>query len=248
MKINTLLDNRNIKRLSRVEDRIEQKYKAKDILCCLHSIHKFFDKEKESKYQLSENIKKDFQNIFEELNKNNEISNAEPLSQVHADRDTIHEIVERIGTAATLLFVDTQLVVNIEKFFSGLVLSYMTIFCSTKSRSRIDATEVFNDREIEYHKEFETLRNTWYAHTEDEAGRHELTYIVSEGNIKFKENIYQSQPEYYTTYYNKLYICTEKLVLYIENDIKKQISKLEQNLSEQEVNKLIDNYNQKNRE
>lgn len=227
-----------------LEDRIEQKYKALDILCCLKTIHECNPEDKNYQYQPDTNMEEMAQ-ICEQLNNNQEFCAKKQSRENYSDFDTLHEIKARLGTATTLFFINSQLVINMEKFFSGLLLSYMTIFDKNSKRLPVDSNLIFTKEEKEYHDSIHRLRDKWYAHTENRNGRHQLTYLVSENKIKFNENGIHKQPEYYVKSYKTLYLCTNKLYQYLTKDISERTYKLEQNLPKEDAAKLIEHYKER---
>ncbi|CAI3947732.1 unnamed protein product [Commensalibacter communis] len=243
------LSQQTRKKIKDIEDRVEQKYKAIDIKSCLITIDRFCDK-KDSHEELSENVTiEDWLVEYKAFKEKQGSCLEKPSDNFFTNRDKIHEIKQQFGTATTLFFVDTQLVVNIEKFFSGLLLSYMTIFDKNSKRLEVDSTLVFTETEDQKtHQSFHRLRDKWYAHTEINSKKNSLVYQILNDKIKFHEDKFHVQDEYFANNYKKLYSCTTKLLKYIENDICKRISKLEKNLPEKDKTILKEYYKTKETE
>ena len=92
------------------------------------------------------------------------IGKTEEMSQLDIDRNNIWDAVRRNGVAMVLSFIDVQIVANIEKFFAGLVVAYVTMF-NKGQRAALPADKIFaNDAGLKaLHTRFYDLRDKWYA-------------------------------------------------------------------------------------
>lgn len=201
-----------------VEDRIEQRYKAIDLILSLNVINGIVGKNPDELTDAQRQILEDGAPFMEELHR--AICKGEE-TQLDKDRRAIWDMVRRGGVAYVLTFVDSQIVTNIEKFFVGLVITYVAMFTSGR-REPLKVSDVFVEGSSEetLHQYFFNLRNTWYAHNTRPDGRHRLKYSVDQsGALIFDKNGEQITPEYHNTQFKNLFICVMHTMDFIEKDI-----------------------------
>ncbi|HYD70562.1 hypothetical protein [Azospirillum sp.] len=243
------LNKQQSHRIISIEDRIEQSWKAIDIMLSLNVINGISGSAPPPPMsQKSKQILQDMDASAKHLAEALGAGKAGAMSQFDIDRNNIWDAVRRNGIATVLSFIDVQLVTNIEKFFAGLVVSYITMF-NHGQRTALPADKIFaNKTDLkELHKRFYDLRNKWYAHTELEEGRHILKYRVDEeGKITIYKMGEQITPEYHLSESFNLFKCTGQVSLFIDKDLDEKISALMETLTVTQKDILVHHWNHEN--
>ncbi|WP_146255408.1 hypothetical protein [Azospirillum sp. TSA6c] len=243
------LSNEQKFKIKAIEDRIEQKWKTLDIILSLNVINGIAgpvtpppmpERSKELLEDIEENIKKLSQALG--------IGKTEEISQLDIDRKNIWDAVNRYGIAVVLTFIDSQIVTNIEKFFAGLVVAYITMFNSGQ-RAQLPANKIFaGDADLQaLHKRFYDLRDEWYAHVGRNDGRHNLKYRIDEsGKIFIDKSGEQITPEYHLSEFSNLFKCAIRVSSFIETDIDERVSDIMSSLDGNQKDILSEHWSREN--
>lgn len=224
------LDKKQKNKLKAIEDRIEQKWMAYTIIMSLNVIDSIISP------QPPPNIPPETLSELEDISK--ELAKALPVdimrkSPLDVIRENIWSAVNQIGVIGVLSFVDSQIVLNIEKFFSGLVVSYVAMF-NKGERAALPADKIFSKNEplkIK-HERLCDLRNKWYGHVELKNGRHSIRYKLNENRDIIFNTASHSSPEYHSDEYKNLRACTAFVHNYICLDIDAKINELLNEMTE----------------
>ena len=221
-------------RIKTIEDRIEQSWKAQDIILSVNVINGIAGPASPPPMsEECERLLEDMAASVKHLGNALGVCSAEEMLQFDIDRNNIWSAVRRYGVATVLLFVNAQLVTNIEKFFSGVVVDYVTMF-NKGQRAALPADKIFaNNLNIKaLHTRFYELRNEWYAHVERQDGRHILRYRVDKSNEIIIDKIGERvAPEYHLSEFANLYKCANHVLLFIDKDLDEKIAELMKTLT-----------------
>ena len=243
------LDKKQERTVKLIEDRIEQRWKALDIILSLNVINSIAGPvPPPSMLQKSEQLLQDMAQNAKHLAHALGVGKTEEMSQFDIDRKNIWDAVRRNGVAVVLSFIDTQLITNIEKFFGGLVVAYITMF-NEGQRAALPVDKVFaNNAGIKaLHTRLYDLRDDWYAHVGREDGRHALAYRVDEcDKITIDKNGEQTTPEYHLSEFVNLFKCTNHISFFIDKDIDEKIAKLMETLTDHQRDILCRHWNRGN--
>jgi hypothetical protein len=236
-------------RVKSIEDRIEQSWKALDIVLSVNVINGIAGPVPPPPMsQESERLLQDMAANAKHLANALGVGKTEETSQFDIDRNNIWDAVRRNGVAVVLSFIDTQLVTNIEKFFSGLVVSYITMF-NKGQRTALPADKIFaNDAGLKaLHTRFYDLRDKWYAHVVREDGRHALRYRVDEqGAITIDKKGEQITPEHHLSEFVNLFNCAYHVASFIDKDLDEKVAALMKTLTQPQKDILCRHWNRAN--
>jgi adenine-specific DNA glycosylase len=210
-----------------LEDRIEQRYQAHQLMQSLLEIANLI--ETKSAPKRTSPIPPDLLAAFNDINKE-----APSPTQFDKDRDAIWEMVRRSGKQYVLAFLSPKLWLSLEVLFSGIVVSYIQMFAGSDGRSKLEHSNVFkNNSDLKVaHEKLNMLRNKQYAHKEFEDDRHQLSYFVDNQDvITIDVNGVQHAKHYHHELCKDFLRCLGAVISYLEQDIRKREVRLIEKLS-----------------
>ncbi len=212
-------------KIKTIEDRIEQKYQALDIQSSLLAINEIISDPPKPKKESQ--LTPELLALLSELPKE-----SPPHSQLDIDRDHIWDMIRRHGKLYVLGFTSSRLILSLESLFSGLVISYMKIF-SPAGRAQIEYTKAFSDKKDLkiIHEKIKELRNTHYAHQENEDWRHTLHYFNENENLIIDTNAPHHSPQFHVNLLDDMLKCVNTLIIFVEGDINSKWNDLVKSLT-----------------
>ncbi|MFA4629732.1 hypothetical protein P2A10_13475 [Xanthomonas perforans] len=220
-------DEALLRKLRKVEDRIEQGYQVEQLKRSLIAIIDIVGEKREPARTLPSS--KGAIEAMQKLLRDNA-----PPSELDLDREVIWRMQRKAGTEYVLAFLSPGLWGSLEELFAGIVVFYQQMFTSS-SRAMLNEDRVFagrNDLKV-MHDEIKRVRNKQYAHKELEHDRHRISYFIdSQGGIKLDVDAAHSTTQYHATLYTTLFHCLCAVDSYLKKDIRSLADNIVSSLTE----------------
>lgn len=156
-------------------------------------------------------------------------------------RFDLWRIKDKLGVFNTLMLISPKLVLNLEMFFSGAIITYSKAFKSSQRRSGLNYQKNLGDNNelLDFHKKIIELRNKHFAHSEFEYNKHILKYILTEEkNINLEISSHTSSEFWSSFDYGLFFKLINEIKKYLSNEINSKIATIKSKLSTSQLKRL----------